>query len=196
MDGVEKTNMRQNILREAAGLFVERGVQAVSMREIAAAAGLSKPGLYYYFEDKDALVLAILVDSLDHIGSVLDQVVTHQEGIQGQLLCLVEGLFSLTPEERAVMHFATRELKALALPVRQEFARQYRQKFIDPIAAILAGGMQRGELRRMELSTATWALLGLLYPFFFPEVEVMQGQSGGAGAELVELFLHGMGENC
>jgi TetR/AcrR family transcriptional regulator len=192
MEVIEKTSMRQKILNEAAGLFVERGMQAVSMREIAEAAGLSKPGLYYYFEDKDALTLAILVDSLDHIETVIDMTVIHQEGIRGQLLCLVDGLFSLTPEERAVMQFATRELKGLAAPVRQEFARQYHLKFIDKIAAVLQGGMASGELRTIEPQTATWALLGLLYPFFFQDVEVKSGESAGAGEEMVEIFLNGM----
>ena len=52
--------LRQQILAKATSLFVVYGFNGVSMREIAAEAGLSKAGLYYHFKDKRDLFLAIL----------------------------------------------------------------------------------------------------------------------------------------
>jgi len=46
-------------VQAAAQLFAERGVDAVSLAEIAAAAGCRAPALYRYFPDKDALLLAV-----------------------------------------------------------------------------------------------------------------------------------------
>jgi len=54
----------QQILHEATRLFVDRGYHALSMREIAEAVGVSKAGLYYHFEDKEDLFLAILTNNL------------------------------------------------------------------------------------------------------------------------------------
>jgi AcrR family transcriptional regulator len=48
--GVER---RQEILAAALDLFSERGVHAVSTRQIAEAAGLSQPALYAYFPTRD-----------------------------------------------------------------------------------------------------------------------------------------------
>lgn len=41
-------------------LFAQRGYEAVSMREIAAAVGIQAPALYYHFPDKQSLYLAVM----------------------------------------------------------------------------------------------------------------------------------------
>jgi AcrR family transcriptional regulator len=51
--------VREREMLEAAGrMFGERGYHAVSMDEIAQAAGVSKPMVYAYFESKEGLFLA------------------------------------------------------------------------------------------------------------------------------------------
>ena len=56
---------RARILATASRLFYERGVNAVGVNEIAAAAGASKLSLYKYFPSKHALVEAMLSESSD-----------------------------------------------------------------------------------------------------------------------------------
>lgn len=51
---------RRRILDEAAGLFLERGYAATSLRHIAAAVGMKAGSLYYHFESKEALLREIL----------------------------------------------------------------------------------------------------------------------------------------
>lgn len=51
---------RVRILEEAERLFSERGVDAVSMDEIAAAAGVGKGTLYRRFGDRAGLIVALL----------------------------------------------------------------------------------------------------------------------------------------
>jgi len=48
------------ILGNARRLFAQDGYDRVSMDRIAAACGLTKPVLYYYFENKRAVLLAVL----------------------------------------------------------------------------------------------------------------------------------------
>jgi AcrR family transcriptional regulator len=48
------------ILANARRLFARDGYDRVSMDRVAAACGLTKPVLYYYFEDKRAVLLAVL----------------------------------------------------------------------------------------------------------------------------------------
>src|SRR5215467_16045990 len=52
--GSEET--RRQILETALGLFRERGLDATTMRDVAAAAGLSLGATYYYFKSKEAIV--------------------------------------------------------------------------------------------------------------------------------------------
>jgi len=49
---------RARILASALTVFRERGFDAATMREIASAAGVAVGAAYYYFDSKDALVMA------------------------------------------------------------------------------------------------------------------------------------------
>ena len=53
---------RRRVLDAAAALFAERGVEAVSMDDIVAAAGVGKGTLYRRFGDKSGLATALLDD--------------------------------------------------------------------------------------------------------------------------------------
>jgi len=59
------------ILDAAAGLFAERGVNAVGMGEVAKAAGCSRATLYRYFPDRHALHVAFVQREARRIGSLL-----------------------------------------------------------------------------------------------------------------------------
>jgi AcrR family transcriptional regulator len=50
---------RERIVDAALRLFSERGTTAVSMREVADAAGVTVPGLYYHFASKADLIRAL-----------------------------------------------------------------------------------------------------------------------------------------
>jgi AcrR family transcriptional regulator len=51
---------RQRILDAAKELFVERGYEAASLREIAERVGVTKAALYYHFPGKEDLLRALL----------------------------------------------------------------------------------------------------------------------------------------
>lgn len=51
------------ILAAATALFLDHGVEHVTMRRIAAAVGVSATALYVYFPDKDAILRAIAAES-------------------------------------------------------------------------------------------------------------------------------------
>ena len=55
----DREQLRRLILDAARTLFVERGVEAVSMREIAKQINYSATTLYNYFADKEALLQAL-----------------------------------------------------------------------------------------------------------------------------------------
>ncbi len=55
-----RAETRARLLDAAVRVFVERGIAAASVDEIAEAAGFSRGALYSNFADKDALVLALL----------------------------------------------------------------------------------------------------------------------------------------
>ncbi len=77
----ERQQLRTLIIDAARELFVSRGVEAVTMREIAKRIGYSATSIYLHFADKDALLHAIcdtdflaLAQSLQNILQITDPV--------------------------------------------------------------------------------------------------------------------------
>jgi AcrR family transcriptional regulator len=56
---------RQRILTAARRLFDAGGVDAVSIRQVAARVGITPMAIYRHFTDRDALIDAIVLDALD-----------------------------------------------------------------------------------------------------------------------------------
>jgi AcrR family transcriptional regulator len=56
---------RDRVVAHALRLFSERGTTAVSMRELADAAGVTVPGLYYHFASKADVVRAVYRERIE-----------------------------------------------------------------------------------------------------------------------------------
>lgn len=57
---VDREAKRDEIVRAAAELFTDLGFDATPMTQLAAAAGVTTNTVYWYFEDKDAVLIAVL----------------------------------------------------------------------------------------------------------------------------------------
>lgn len=58
-------NRREQILRSAEALFVERGFEGVGMADIALALGTSRPTVYTYFSSTEAILDELLAERLE-----------------------------------------------------------------------------------------------------------------------------------
>lgn len=63
--------MREAVFSAFADLVYERGYDAVSLADVAAAAGMSRTTMYNYFGDKDALVVAFTEAEVTRFGETL-----------------------------------------------------------------------------------------------------------------------------
>ncbi|MEM7410896.1 MAG: helix-turn-helix domain-containing protein [Myxococcota bacterium] len=70
--GTKGERTRTRILDAAEAGFAERGFDGVSLREIAAEAGIREPGLYNYFAGKRALYAAVLDRALQPMADALE----------------------------------------------------------------------------------------------------------------------------
>ncbi|GAA5532845.1 TetR/AcrR family transcriptional regulator [Deinococcus metallilatus] len=154
---------RARILTEAARLFVASGYHGVSMREVAAAVGVTKPALYHHYADKEALFLAMLEGTL----AGLARLVAHaqaQAGVRAQLETLVGDLLASAPEQRVGLQLAG-ELRHVSPERRKAFEDEYRRVWMGGLTRLIEEASQRGELRAdLPPAVLTRALLALLYP--------------------------------
>src|SRR6476619_2819858 len=58
---------RARMCRTAAQIFRDRGYDATSVSDVARALGLTKAGLYHYFDSKEALLFEIISYGLERV---------------------------------------------------------------------------------------------------------------------------------
>lgn len=84
----DREEKRAEILAEARRLFIEDGYEATSMAALAKAAGVSGNTIYWYFADKDDVLLAVLNSVMADVLADLEQV---SAGSLDQLLLWIVG---------------------------------------------------------------------------------------------------------
>jgi len=97
----DTTQKREEIVAAARNSFLADGYEASGMARIAAEAGVAPNTLYWYFEDKDALLIAVL-DEL--VGEALAEYADAQSRpLDAQLLWLL-GKFDAAPGLVTTVH--------------------------------------------------------------------------------------------
>lgn len=76
---------RERILEAALELFREHGFEATTMREIAARAGVATGAAYYYFDSKDAIVLAFYDQAQKDMAIRLEEVLAAGKDLNARL---------------------------------------------------------------------------------------------------------------
>jgi AcrR family transcriptional regulator len=188
----ETAAVRARILEEAARLFTVRGYAGLSMREVAEAAGVSKAGIYYHFQDKENLFLAVLAASLERLeGLILS---ARQEGATAreQVRAVMRAILAQAPEQRNIIRLASQEMARLSQAARVSFGRLYHEKFIGRVEEVLREGIARGELRPVDARLAAWMLLGMAYPFLYQAHEKELGPPAAAVDLMVSVFFDGI----
>ena len=162
------------------------------MRQIAEALNVSKPALYYHFKDKEELFLAILTSYLDEIEATLDRITAEPVTCREKIRDFVEHILMQPTEQRAIIRLSSQEMGQLSAPARKAFEQIYRQKFIGKIELILKAGMEQGEFRPIKPEIATWTLLGMMYPYFYPAHAGNVGLSDETIQQIVTVYLDGL----
>src|ERR1039458_6092431 len=106
---VNHSDTRQQLLRAALKHFANSGYAATSVQHIVDDAKLSKPALYYHFEDKAGLFQALVHEAHDERYRLLCAAAENNAGIRAQLEAALTALFAYFRENRDLMRisFAT-----------------------------------------------------------------------------------------
>lgn len=154
---------REQILKEAARLFAERGFHGVGVDEIGAAVGISGPGLYRHFPGKDAMLAELLVGISERLlaGGQLrvSQDAASRDGLAGAARRAHRGPHRLRPRRPPLITLHDRELDRLRDADRKrvrQLQRQYVEVWVEVVREMYP------DLPEHEARAAVHAVFGLL----------------------------------
>lgn len=78
----QKAETRQAILDAARELFVAEGVEATTMRAIAAKIGYTPTAIYHHFRDKDALIVELCMADFSALGQAMYNIGTIADPVE------------------------------------------------------------------------------------------------------------------
>ncbi|CAM5257011.1 MULTISPECIES: TetR/AcrR family transcriptional regulator [Streptomyces] len=138
---------REQILKEAARLFAERGFHGVGVDEIGAAVGISGPGLYRHFAGKDAMLAELLVGISGQLLTGAKLRLKEAAAAGGEdgtapetvLDSLIEGHIDFALDDRPLITLHDRELDRLRESDRKlvrQLQRQYVELWVDVLRKV------------------------------------------------------------
>ena len=151
----------EQTLGVAHGLFAERGYAEVTMDEIAAAVGVTKPLLYNYFGNKERLYIACMERAGDSLIQTVAAAIGGTESPGDALGAGVRGFFAFLDSDRAAWAVLFDE----TLPGSGEVAERvasYRGQIVSLVSQSLLAQVpaDRRDAARVEIEALSAALLG------------------------------------
>ncbi|HWG25359.1 TetR/AcrR family transcriptional regulator [Actinospica sp.] len=135
----------QALLAAASTQFADRGFHAVSIREIAAAAGVSLSALYHYYPSKQALLAALLHEGMDDYQARCAEALAEAGHDPARRLAAVVGATVRYRAERSEASLLLmNEARALEPEERERYRARQREasaRFRGPIDAGVAAGI-------------------------------------------------------
>ncbi|MCL6452282.1 MAG: TetR/AcrR family transcriptional regulator [Alicyclobacillus sp.] len=151
---------QSRILQAAARLFMEFGVDGVSMGQIAEASGLTKAVLYYYFRSKTDLFVEAVVRVLEISREKTQAILDAPEPLYSRLLRLMRTRLGIAAplEWGAALHGSRNVLTADQIHAIE----RAEQALFDTVAAALGTAAERGEIRCIAPDRAARVFMSLV----------------------------------
>lgn len=158
----EDLKVRDRLLGAAIRLFTERGYAATSVSEIVAAAGVTKPILYYYFKNKEGIYLEIMRTAYGHMEALLDQAAQWSGPATERIKRFASMIHSTFIEHID----AARLIHAIYYgPPQGAPAYDYdahMQHYIACLQGMVQAGLDSGEFRPLDAEDITLGAVGII----------------------------------
>jgi AcrR family transcriptional regulator len=158
---------RENIVSAASVLFMERGIAATSMDDIAKAAGYSKATLYVYFKNKEEIVGILVLNSMKKLYDYISSALIQHDTTKARYDFICRGLVQYQEEfpfyfkmvlDKINIDFESHDY----LPEEKE-TYQIGEEINEKIKHFLLSGMEKGDLRGdLEIMPAIFIFWGMI----------------------------------
>lgn len=178
-----KSTHREKIASAAQVLFMQKGMEATSMDEIARESGYSKATLYVYFHNKEEIISLLVLESMKKLYTYIASALESQRNTRARYDLICEALVNY--QEEFPFYFKT-VLKGISIDLDRESClpeekETFRigEEINEKLRQFLVAGIASGDLRRDILILPTiftfWAMLsGLIQTATNKEAYILQ----------------------
>ena len=182
---MSKAEKRKRVCDIAAKLFVERGFEKTTTRDIASATGMNTSAIYYYFDDKESILYEILVRIMDKSLRRMREIAESDMDLKDKLNAVIKlhtEIYGIDPD---TMELIVYNLKSLDRKHWKEI-RDKQREYAKIVVKILDEMQKRGKIAPLNTTTCTFALFGMIqwaHRWYNPKGEITPDQ-------LCDIFTH------
>ncbi len=158
---------RENIVSAASSLFMEKGIAAVSMDDIAKAARYSKATLYVYFKNKEEIVGILVLNSMKKLYDYISSALIQHDTTKARYDFICRGLVQYQEEFpfyfKMVLDKINIDFESKAYLPEEKETYHIGEEINEKIKIFLLSGIKKGDLRGdLEIMPAIFNFWGML----------------------------------
>ena len=160
MPRVKTQDKEHAIVRAAARVFGAQPFHEASIDDVAADAGVGKGTIYRYFETKEDLYFAAVLDGLDELSSALEALLPAETSPAKRLEMMAREVLRFCWDRRALLTLLQSEDRQI--PTWEAELDKRRQVLGRLAQTAIAEGVRRGEFRKVDPRLAADLFRGML----------------------------------
>lgn len=185
---------RSDILRAALKKFAHAGYAGTSVQDIVDAASVTKPTLYYHFQNKAGLYQALIDYAHDERLRLMQEAVGRAGTLREQLIEVLAALFEFLQKNRELMRMAFMTVFAAPGEIPPEI--RYLEKCscnYEFVHSLIKQGRREGVLtRKYQSQELALAIFGMLNVYAMAEViQPKRKLTRRTASRIVDLYLDG-----
>jgi len=156
----DSTIKKDEIIEQIANLFFEKGYDRTSIRDISKALGITNPGLYYYFKNKQEMLFEIINAMIEMALIDLREKVNLIQNPEEKICWIISSHINFYAEHRAQTKVLIHERNSL----EGEYARIIKEKeaeYVNFFKEVMKEILQNHAVE-ININVATYCLLGML----------------------------------
>ena len=151
------TRAKAQVEQAAIELFAARGIDGVSIGEIAALAGVSQGALYRHYASKEDLARILFTTAYRRTGAELGEILARMRGFRARITAMVAHFCALYDADSALFRFL--------LLAQHNFLPHLGDAPDYPpavIGQVVAEGIEAGELPRIDPALGAAVIMGVV----------------------------------
>jgi TetR/AcrR family transcriptional regulator len=185
-------SVRKSLLLAGIALFAEKGYASTAVREIVALAGVTKPVLYYYFQNKEGLFRAILDSAAERQKELLAEALRMSGTVLERLSFLHRRIHQELTENRDLFRMIHNLIFGPPQGVPAYDMERYHEQMLDAVKAIYVKGAQQGEVMETDPDEAAMMVVGLTDYCFHLDYLHPENINPGRAERLLGLAFRGL----
>ncbi|WP_461832886.1 TetR/AcrR family transcriptional regulator [Desulfothermus sp.] len=185
----------QNILEKAHELFVEKGYERSSMREIAERVGISKAALYHHFKNKEEILFTLCVQAGEIINEDMRQAIlkseTQYSNVRDQLVNILYDYTIGYLKHKNFNKILFFEIESLP-PEKREIIINYERSNVAQFKNYLRRIMEQGKIKKTNITVLTFCFFATVQWLYFWYKKDGQLSIREIIENIVDYFLYGI----